>query len=69
MVRVSDSAVLLPGVFELLVVGVYLGFIALTAVLAARRGRSALLWGLLAVVLTWIAALLVVLLPRGSQGT
>ena len=48
---------------------IWAAFVVLTAWLAAKKGYSPVLWTVLAIFFTWIALIIVLVLPRRSQTT
>ena len=55
--------------FPELVIGavMWVGFVVLTAWLAAKKGYSPAVWTVLAIFFTWIALIVMLVLPRRSQ--
>ena len=65
----NDTAFLLPGAAELVLLALHLVVVGVTAVLAARRGRSPFGWAGLAFFVSVIATAVLLLLPRVTRGT
>jgi len=47
----------------------WVGIVVFTAWLAAKKGYSPAVWTILAILLTWIALLIVLVLPRRTPAT
>ncbi|OPZ42934.1 MAG: hypothetical protein BWY94_01994 [Actinobacteria bacterium ADurb.BinA094] len=58
------------GALELLIgLVLWVGIVVFTARLAAKKGYSPAVWTILAILLTWIALLIVLVLPRRTPAT
>ena len=51
----------------LIIIVIWAAFAVLTAWLAAKKGYSPAVWAVLGILFTWIALIIVLVLPRRSQ--